>query len=155
MKTGHEYTAHHNATCFTSSSTPECQDNEDLRTCHRYCHCCRQRFCCRSTCTCVAVGSYASGSGTWCGEGSGWKQEGAVLGRWTLGWTWLGRRLGRILLWRLGRRLGPGLGLGLVRERMPNESSRRDHALNMSARHPTHAAQKIESFIPNWVASLI
>ncbi|UIZ24818.1 hypothetical protein KXD40_006967 [Peronospora effusa] len=47
----------------TSTSTPERQDDEDLRTCHRCCDCYRQRFRCRPTC--FAFGGYISGSGTW------------------------------------------------------------------------------------------
>ena len=49
----------------TSTSTPECQDDEDLRTYRRCCNCYRHGFCCRPTC--FAFDGYASGSGTQCG----------------------------------------------------------------------------------------
>ncbi|CAH0474699.1 unnamed protein product [Peronospora belbahrii] len=53
---------HTSQLALTSTSTPEFQDDEDLRTCRRCRNCYRQRLWCRPTC--FALSGYASGNST-------------------------------------------------------------------------------------------
>ncbi|RQM10712.1 hypothetical protein DD237_002286 [Peronospora effusa] len=93
MKT-EETNIHHIITqlASTSTSTPDFQDDEDLRTCRRCCNCYRQRFCCRPTCflRSAAMPAEAAPGGMTTPDGNK-KEQFWGVGPWGgLGWGGLG-----------------------------------------------------------------
>ncbi|UIZ24940.1 hypothetical protein KXD40_006821 [Peronospora effusa] len=93
MKT-EETNIHHIITqlASTSTSTPDFQDDEDLRTCRRCCNCYRQRFCCRPTCflRSAAMPAEAAPGGMMTPDGNK-KEQFWGVGPWGgLGWGGLG-----------------------------------------------------------------
>ncbi|UIZ25122.1 hypothetical protein KXD40_006852 [Peronospora effusa] len=93
MKT-EETNIHHIITqlASTSTSTPDFQDDEDLRTCRRCCNCYRQRFCCRPTCflRSAAMPAEAAPGGMMTPDGNK-KEQFWGVGPWGgLGWGGIG-----------------------------------------------------------------
>ncbi|UIZ24872.1 hypothetical protein KXD40_006841 [Peronospora effusa] len=93
MKT-EETNIHHIITqlASTSTSTPDFQDDKDLRTCRRYCNSYRQRFCCRPTCflRLAAMPAEAAPGGMMTPDGNK-KEQFWGVGPWGgLGWGGIG-----------------------------------------------------------------